>query len=151
VLLPEGITGFLPGPDKSRKSVDLRDVATLAHLAARLSGGRVVAKAAAGTTPNFHSARINTGGQVSWIVVNEFYPLVAAASSISMGGMDFIDGSEHLKHAVALTSPFRLLPEVDLSRPAIEHDVSNLPLLEQEQIRYWQPERVGDMIFNYWD
>ena len=151
VLLPEGLTGFRSRLDGPGNGVDLRDVTALAHLAARLSGGRVATVSAASTTPNFHSAMIITGDQASWIIVNQIHPLVAAATSISMGTMRFIDGTEHLNHAVALTPPFRLLSALELSHPVTEHDLVNLSPTEQAQLHYWQPERVGDLIFNYWD
>jgi hypothetical protein len=151
VLLPQGVTGFLPRLDGPGKGVDLREVAALAHLTARLSGARVATVSAASTTPNFHSAKILTGDQTSWIIVNQIHPLVAVATSIRMGTMSFIDGTEHLTQAVALTPPFRLLSALQLSGPVTEHDLVNLSPTEQAQIRYWQPERVGDVIFNYWD
>jgi hypothetical protein len=151
VLLPEGVTGFLPRAHGPGKGVDLREVTALAHLAARLSGGRVATASAASVTPNFHSAMIITGDRPSWIIVNQIHPLVAAATSISMGTMSFIDGTQHLKQAVALTPPFRLLSALELSLPVTEHDLVNLSPVEKAQIRYWQPESVGDMIFNYWD
>jgi hypothetical protein len=151
VLLPEGVTGLLPHRDGSTSAVDLRDVSSLAYLTARLAGGRVITVSAAEATPNFHSAMITTGDQTFWIMVNEIHPLVAAATSISMGTIDFIDGAEHLRQAVALTPPFRLLLAVELSSPGTEHDLANLSPAERAQIRYWQPGRVGDIVFNYWD
>lgn len=151
VLFPEGVTGFLSRLDGPGRRVDLREVTALAHLAARLSGGRVATVSAASATPNFHSAMIVIGDQTSWIIVNQFHPLVAAATSISMGTMGFIDGTEYLKQAVALTPPFGLLSALELSHPITEKDLVNLSPMERAQIQYWQPERVGDVVFNYWD
>jgi hypothetical protein len=68
-----------------------------------------------------------------------------------MGTMSFIDGTEHLKQAVALTPPFRPISALELSRPVTEHDLVNLSPMEQAQIRYWEPDRVADLVFNYWD
>lgn len=150
MLLPKGVTGFSDGNGFSA-GVELRDVTALAHLAARLSGGRVGAVSGPGVTPNFYSAEIITVDQVVLVIVNQVHPLVAVAGRITVGAMVFRNGSDQLKQAVELTPPFRLLSTLELNRPLIGSDLADLADPERAQVRYWQPERVGDVIFNYWD
>jgi hypothetical protein len=151
VLLPQGVTGFRDRGAGPLPRVDPRAVTALAHLVARLSGGRVGAISAPGATPNFFCAPITTAGEVVQILVNEIHPLVAAAFGSTMGAMVFMNAPAYLERAVELMPPFRLLSDLDLDRPFAGRDGENLTLSEQGQLRYWQPERLGDVIFNYWD
>ena len=45
---------------------------------------------------------------------------------------------------------YRVLTVAELNKPLRQLD-NGLNQAEWEQIAYWKPERIGDIIFNYWD
>jgi hypothetical protein len=46
---------------------------------------------------------------------------------------------------------FRLLDVEELSTPLATADTSELTEAELEQVRYWRPSTVGELMFNWWD
>ncbi|MHA5051329.1 hypothetical protein [Streptomyces sp. SD15] len=45
----------------------------------------------------------------------------------------------------------RILPVEELSTPMTRVDLSELSTAELAQIRYWHPEVLSDLLFNWWD
>jgi hypothetical protein len=88
-------------------------------------------------------------------LLNAHYPLFAFASGVSFGKIDFSDEPQ-LNNEF---SPFyRILGAQELNKPILinpnkvtiqnENELSNVEL---NQIVYRKPERIGDVVFNYWD
>lgn len=46
---------------------------------------------------------------------------------------------------------FQVLTTAELSQPITSADLSGLTAQEHEQVRYWKPATVGELLFNYWD
>jgi hypothetical protein len=46
---------------------------------------------------------------------------------------------------------YQVLPAAELRQPLTSADLSDLSAHEHEQIRYWKPQTVGELLFNYWD
>ncbi|KQW03354.1 hypothetical protein ASD08_44480 [Streptomyces sp. Root369] len=46
---------------------------------------------------------------------------------------------------------FRCLQVEDLSLPMSKVDVAELAEAELAQIRYWRPQGLSDLLFNWWD
>ncbi|MER6473230.1 hypothetical protein [Streptomyces collinus] len=46
---------------------------------------------------------------------------------------------------------FRLLNVEELSTPLTAADTSELAEAELEQVRYWRPSTIGELMFNWWD
>ncbi len=46
---------------------------------------------------------------------------------------------------------YKVLPAVELARPLTHEMWQGLAPHERKDVRYFRPERVGDVIYNYWD
>ena len=95
-------------------------------------------------------AHVEVSGKVFYILLNEHYPYLTFASLVEPGNIAFIDQP-------ALHEPFspfyRVLGPVELNVPFNQTMAKNTELnrTELEQLAYWKPETVGQIIFNFWD
>ena len=39
----------------------------------------------------------------------------------------------------------------ELNRKLADNDLAKLDAAELEQVKYWEPQSVGDVAFNWWD
>lgn len=93
----------------------------------------------------------------TFILLNSSYPFVAFASSVQYFDIAFADDS--LSSVIdALSSGFKVLTVSTLSERLVidkkTHALlseNNLNKAELDQILYWKPKTVGDVIFNFWD
>ena len=94
---------------------------------------------------NFYSAEIKTERGRFYLLGNAYYPWIAFAKNLDVTEIEFVE------------SPFNLTdPSVNvLTLPELEqswHDiVGELNKAELEQIKYWKPNIIGYIIFNFWD
>lgn len=129
--------------------------ASACHHAARRIGGRVeaVQSAREPVTRNFHEAVLvlrNRPEKVR-VVCNAHYPLIAFASPRAGDRevlLRFIDCPEL---AEALGAAYSILGSSDAGAAVSEPWVTALGEAERAQLRYWKPQRIGDVIFNHWD
>ena len=152
LALPRGVTGFRDRRSEPLPETDPRIFAAICHEAARASGGRVGTITPPGPTPNFHRATIIRGEDQPALLGRQHVPLLVIAQSPAAGTspMTFVEDS-HIHPALILSAPFRLLTLNELQAPLHLADLSALAPAELEQISYWRPGTVGELIFNYWD
>ncbi|WP_246942403.1 hypothetical protein [Bacillus pinisoli] len=92
-------------------------------------------------------------------MLNSHYPYLAFTSSrpIDVCSFPFIEHpelSEVLKEYYLILSVSQLSETVEFTKKAKRIIVKNANTLHQrelEQLVYWQPKTVGEIIFNYWD
>lgn len=149
--LPRGVTGF----DAFDDGVPVKRFTAACHAAARQVAGRVhqVRTAYDRVTPNFHEALITLGNRPEMVRVlcNVHYPIAGFATPAAYEGdvyLEFIDCPEL---AEALSAEFSIITRQDACASVAEELVAQLGDAELNQIRYWRPQRIGDVIFNYWD
>lgn len=87
-----------------------------------------------------------TERQEVYILQNKYYPIVAMTKELSLYEKVFID----------ITDPF--LPFIDgelisaeILNEAFHDSQHHLSDAELQQIRYWKPVSIGNIIFNEWD
>ncbi|TWP47918.1 hypothetical protein FKR81_30025 [Lentzea tibetensis] len=136
--LPRGATGFWHASQECPGTVDARVFRALCHDAARRAGATVTYYTEPGVTPNFH--RVDTGASIA-VVCHELLPLVALMSE-----QTFVDDPKW-----TFDAPFQLLSKEVLDTPVSAADLSELHEVELKQIANWQPETIGQLIFNWWD
>lgn len=81
-----------------------------------------------------------------------YAPLVACAEP--MGSDDLVltfTDDPLIAKALNPLSQFEVLSRHDLSRPLADFDLSELGRAELEQVQYWKPHTLGEVIFNRWD
>lgn len=106
---------------------------------------------------NFIDVEIKIFNKHLHILLNAHYPFMAFASDVEYGKITFINQPELCN----LFSPYyQVLDTKELNAPAllrlgskkfIVHNDNELNSDELEQIAYWKPETIGEIIFNYWD
>lgn len=150
MVLPEGITGFAErARDATPPTVDFKSFARACHLAARAESGSVERIEPARYPRNYHRAILRLGDATLAVLCNAHFPWIAFAEASDDLPLRFTD-------AVALSTRFNdAIPceVVDLSSLETHPDeavLAGLSDAEHEQVRYWQPRRIGDIIFNLW-
>jgi hypothetical protein len=144
-LLRPGITGF-----DVACQVDYREFKKAVFTAAQAAGASVVAITEAGVTPSFHQADILLHGRELSVICNRTFPIVAVVQRpIEMSGVQPCDVPE----LAETISPFgfEVAPTSELTRPLDAGDFELLSKSDRQQAQYWEPLRVSDVVFHWWD
>ena len=149
--LPKGVTGF----DAPKVEVSAEQFATACHSAARSVGGRVheIRAAYEEITPNFHQAVLVLRDRPDRVrvVCNAHHPIVAFTALPAYDRetrLRFVDCPEL---AEALSGEYSIVSGSDACAAVSAELIAELGEAELIQLRYWKPQRIGDVIFNYWD
>ncbi|MGB5916665.1 MAG: hypothetical protein WBG63_17505 [Phormidesmis sp.] len=154
VFLPQGITGFWFYKDPPPPSTDERDFSAYCHTAARRLRGSVIAKELATEhyPQNFSVITVQLPYETVAILLNAQFPMIAMAQPIFEHEMtlSFID-------VPALADEFRkfgcyyIFSASELAQPITDETLSDLSDAEINQIEYWKPSAIGELVFNFWD
>ncbi|WP_320069258.1 hypothetical protein [Micromonospora sp. RTGN7] len=147
--LPPGATGFNP---PFGDPVDLGAFTAVCHHAARAIEATVTSVTPAGVTPNFHTIDITHAQHPIAVLRHIALPLIAFARPRA-GGDVTITFVDHPALAAAITNltDAPVLTGVQLRAPLSQVDLSALDSHEHDQIGYWKPTTVGELLFNFWD
>jgi hypothetical protein len=135
---------------------DLTAFRRVCHEAARQTGFEVAEfRISNGPTPNFHQAILAGPGRTVAVVCVRDTALLALAvprliefePTREAGPLTFVDVPE-LAAALAEAPEFRLLSAVELNGPV---DTTRWPQISQRDLNHWQPDSLGEALFNYWD
>ncbi|MEV4183139.1 hypothetical protein AB0J28_17075 [Streptosporangium canum] len=119
---------------------------------ARRTNGRVLAVDPAGGRRSFHAAILTYRDRELELVGHVLLPLLALARRRSGSDMalSFLDDPE-VSGKLGAYEPYRVPGTDELALPVARADLSELGEVEMDQIRYWRPETVGELVFNFWD
>ncbi|MGF0175902.1 hypothetical protein ACQF36_37155 [Streptomyces sp. Marseille-Q5077] len=132
--------------------VDAGVFKTACHAVARSIRATVGDVTLAGVTPSFHTVLITAPGIRSTVLCHELLPVVAFVASPPQAGGPLADFISPPAWADAFElGGFRLLDVGELGMPLASADTSELAEAELEQVRYWRPSTVGELMFNWWD
>lgn len=153
MLLLDGISGFLIDDIPEVDSLQFKG---LCYTLANYSKGKILYLEEPHVTQNFHKAELCLENGSIFILLNSSYPFVAFAPSVQYD-IEFVDHS--LASVVdAFSNGFRVLSANELNQRLILDERTNnilnkncLNKAELNQIFYWKPKTVGDVIFNFWD
>lgn len=102
--------------------------------------------------PSFHTAVIITSSGCSIVLCHAVLPVVAFVASPPDDGAPLPDFTPPPGWAAAFEmGGFRLLDVDELGMPLASADTSELVGEELEQVGYWRPNAVGELMFNWWD
>lgn len=148
--LERGSTGFCPFDDLSVPEVDPGACRTAWYAAARAARGRDVGFTDRTYPRNFHHATLDDHDGTHCALFHAHHPLIAfVREQRSWYTDEFVDPPEW---AVVLGGHgFTVLTASRLLLPLRKADTSALTTGEREQIRYWRPDTVGEVLFNSWD
>ncbi|MDI6102165.1 hypothetical protein QLQ12_26450 [Actinoplanes sp. NEAU-A12] len=135
---------------------DLKAFRRVCYEVARRTGGELTEfRISDEPTPNFHQAIITYSSRNVAVVCVRDAPLLALAvprvieftPAREAGPLTFVDLPD-LVAALKATPGFRLLTATELGGPI---DAAKWPRISQYDMRYWQPQTLGEGLFNYWD
>lgn len=147
MILPRGITGFGSINTDPPLFLDEKAFCRMCHALAQENGGAVTEVDTDTAIRNFYSAKLSRYDQSVFLLQNIHYPYAAFAQRDTSGGFIWISQPEWLQlpeGSVRFLSPSELIRDW--------HDLrGELSPEELEQIHYWNPQTVGEIVFNTWD
>ena len=152
--LPRGITGFRHVDDPPLPVSDFAAFGGHCYAAARALGGRVLSVEApiCEVETNFARAVLELPGGPIAILLNAHFPVVAFADPPAQRGapVQFADAPT-LAEVFQSFGSYEVFSTSDLAMPLAPAACKQLAAAELEQVQYWRPRRVGDVVFNFWD
>ena len=147
--LPPGATGSGPPPGAP---VDLKAFTGICHYAARTIGATVTGVTAGGVTPTFHTIALTADRQDIEVLRHTVVPFIAFARPRPDEDLaiTFVDHPA-LGAAITGLTDVHVCTVAELDTSLSRADLSALRPVEHDQIRYWQPATVGEVLFNFWD
>ena len=151
-VLPSGVTGFRQNHDILLPLCDIPRFKGHVFVASGAVGGRVLSFREPGADRNYAEAVIETPDGIIAVLLNRHYPIIAFASLAGDGEMvrRFVEAHD-LTAAFEDLSEYQLLPRSVAEEPINPEVFRSLEPAELAQIAYWQPDTVGEVIFNSWD
>ncbi len=148
--LPNGITGFYDLKVNPPPQVDGKQFKQLCFDIASRNNGKVIDFITPQYPSNFYYAHVEIVGNQFYILLNEHYPYLAFASVVEFGNVKFINRPVLCEE---LSFFYRVIGKDELNVHFNQNLLKQTELnsVELEQISYWKPETVGQIIFNYWD
>ena len=147
MILQRGITGFWSENTEPPPFLDEKVFYRMCHALAQKNGGVVTEVDTDTAARNFYSAKLSRYDQSVFILQNIHYPYIAFAQRDAASRFVLISPPDWLQLSA---DPVR-----DLSPNELNQDwhglCGELNPEELEQIRYWNPQTVGEIIFNTWD
>lgn len=147
MILQRGITGFWSVNTEPPPFLDEKAFHRMCHALARENGGVVTEVDTDTAARNFYSAKLGRYDQSVFILQNIHYPYIVFAQRDASGRFVLIAPPEWLRLP---EGPMRFLSPSELNRDW-RGLCGELSPKELEQIRYWNPQTVGEIIFNTWD
>ena len=147
MILPRGITGFGSINTDPPLFLDEKAFCRMCHALARENGGAVTEVDTDTAIRNFYSAKVSRYDQSVFLLQNIHYPYAAFAQREASGRFVLTQQPEWLQLP---ESPVQFL-SFDKLNQDWRSLCGELGPEELEQIRYWDPQTVGEIIFNTWD
>ena len=104
---------------------------------------------------SFYWAEVRVSDRKFAILIEEASPVVALSSTVPhYFNLAFFDDTAFVEAARHLQAPFVVLAASELAKPLSEMDrafVAQLSAQHERDLKYWKPDTVGAVIFNWWD
>jgi len=146
--LPNGVTGFYDSEYDRPPTLDGKHFKTLCFDLAIRNGGKVISFHEPRYPANFYEVQMEVFGLTFYVLLNAHYPYLAFASAVDMENIEFIDSPVPCEF---LAPPYRVMSKAELYAPFTQREGAELNKAELEQIAYWKPETIGEVLFNHWD
>ena len=147
MILPRGITGFGGINTNPPLFLDEKAFRRMCHALARENGGAVTEVDTDTAIRNFYSAKLSRYDQSVFLLQNIHYPYAAFAQREASGRFVLTQQPEWLQLP---ESPVQFLSSDKLNQDW--HSLrGELSPEELDQIHYWNPQTVVEIVFNTWD
>lgn len=149
--LARGATGFRASMEPDLPLVDVGLLRGLCFDAARVAHAQVGPWREAGTS-TFHSVSIASQSASCVALFHAHLLLVAftvTPPALGQPIVGFVDPPSWAETFEA--GGLHLLGPLTLGRPIADLDLGGLSRAELNQVAYWRPRSLGDLLFNWWD
>jgi hypothetical protein len=154
MILQKGITGLSWGNLQPQATSNYRAFRGHCYEAARESGAfiRSILTPRSVMACNYALAVFDFSDTSVAVLLNEVFPLLAFAVPPAEGQvlLEFVDFPK-LAAEFERWGNYTILQAVELLEPLTREMYQELAPMEQKTIRYFRPQRVGDVIYNCWD
>lgn len=145
--LPRGITGFFD-EQAGLQMIDLKKFRSLCYDVSLQSDIVLISVKEAVYPTNYICAKFSVNNQPIQILLNAYYPLLAAAVITEQEHIVFCEVPKEFN---ALTTHYQPITLEELEKELTDLYVQELSEVEREQIKFWSPKTVGEIIFNTWE
>jgi hypothetical protein len=151
--LPRGITGFRMAKDPPLPTFDAQDFTAIGYAVARAYGATVIKRDVQPHPARSYMVLTLQAGHEYWSLLGHAsHPIIGSVSEAIdtyVGACLFAD----LPPLAAVAPGFgvTIYAASFLNQSVDPRWLSNLAAVELRQMRYWKPQRMGDIIFNFWD
>lgn len=155
--LPYGVTGFYDPKENPPPFIDGKPFKQLCFTVITSNGGKVINFIEPQIGTNFFEVEIQVFNKHMYILLNAHYPFLAFASSVDFGNVIFIDVPQLYNE---FSPYYRVMSVHELNEPLLMKEVKGKIVVENEnelndaelkQIAYWKPQKIGDVVFHFWD
>lgn len=147
MILQRGITGFWNVNTEPPPFLDEKAFHRTCHALGRENGGVVTEVDTDTAARNFYSAKLSRYDQSIFILQNIYYSYITFAQRDTASRFVLISPPDWLQLS---DDSVRVLSPNELNQDW-RGLCGELSPEELEQIRYWNPQTVGEIIFNTWD
>ena len=147
MILPRGVTGFWSVNAAPLPLLDEKAFCQMCYSIALENGGTVTESDTDTYPRSFYSAQIRRHDDAVFILQNIHYPYAAFAQRDGFGGFVLTNQPEWFRLPTGSVH-FLSLAELNQDWHNLCRELSPEEL---EQIRYWNPQTVGEILFNTWD
>lgn len=149
-VLPRGITGFYDSQSDAPPTSNLRDWRKVLHQACTVVGVfEIHHREVMGVpTRNYEISELRYAKEKIYALANIHFPIATFASALMPN--QYTDCLE-LRAALMTICSWDVWCANQSNAAVGPESLSELSKSELRQVRYWQPERIGDIAFNHWD
>ena len=151
--LPPHITSFFDGRERPR-SLDGATFKKACHQVAHMDGGVVENIDLNLVGRSYYGATIRTRTEHLSILCNSVYPYLAFVPPHSFGAdptdLTFVE-PVHVGSLFSSLTEFQSMDADWLAAELPSDLLADLSRSELEQVGYWKPSCIGDVVFNNWD
>lgn len=146
MLLPKGITGFI-GAEYNPVLIENQLFKQVCYEFIHLNKGKILSIDISLAQKNFYICEMILTDKHIYLLMNAYYPYFAFASSVEFGNITFIDKPNEL---IKWSYEIILLSQKELNE-SYDRCLELLDNVEMNQIKYWKPINIGEIIYNFWD
>ena len=149
--MKRGITGFWASIDKPPTEHTEAELNTVVHTIAHLTNSRLLKEYEAPTTVSTYRVyTLERNGQMYYVCLHQFEYVCVVASYVAPHQVQWID--DPLVQQVIDSLPrWEYWTVEQLERPMKDDWLQPLSKVEREQVNYWKPTTIGELLFNDWD
>jgi hypothetical protein len=149
-VIRRGVPGFAGDRDVLSRRIDVPEFRAACFAAARATQMNLVGIEPGCQGQSFHIAELERRGQTVLVLCSSSSPVVAfTRPPLELGEIRFITRAD--LSAVFTELGYECPYVTELEQPLSEVDLSVLSKGELDAIAYWNPQKMGDVVFNWFD